>query len=108
MKDAAVGIGHRPGIAYGLLIALGVFGGHRFYVHKTGSACVLLLMSVVQIMIVAATFMKPINPLYFWPPFDAFDNVHTLLAMMSSKPPPVGAGAQMIEEASVRPADLVC
>ncbi|PTJ60864.1 NINE protein, partial [Mammaliicoccus sciuri] len=37
--------GKKTGIAYILLILLGGFGAHRFYLEKTGSAVGLLLLT---------------------------------------------------------------
>ena len=39
--------GKKTGIAYVLLIFLGGFGGHRFYLGKTGSAVGLLLVTLL-------------------------------------------------------------
>lgn len=94
---------HQIVISYLLLGALGVFGAHRFYAERTATAWLLLLISGIQLMVSASMFMKPINPLYFWPPYDALINIHALMALLASKPLPEGASPQLMEEAYVRP-----
>lgn len=90
-------------IAYLLLLCFGYFGAHRFYTHRRKTAFVLLAISIVQIMIIAVTFMTPLS-LWLIPPYSAAQNLHAAIDILFSKPLSSVAPAQAIEAAYVRPA----
>lgn len=61
------------GVAYLLWFFLGGLGGHRFYLGKTGSAVVQLLLSIVGWATVAVVFgLVLLIPLGIWLIVDAF------------------------------------
>lgn len=78
MNDAAMMMRYdamkkSPVIAYLLWWFLGVFGGHRFYLGKTGSAVAMLVVSLcaIPLMLVAIGFVM-IFVTAIWALIDAF------------------------------------
>lgn len=55
------------GLAYALWFFLGMFGGHRFYAGRSGSAVVILLLTLVGLVFLPALIIPAI-----WVLVDAF------------------------------------
>ena len=80
------------GVAYLLWIFLGMFGGHRFYAGKTGSAIAQLIISLIgwALTLVVIGFL-PLLFVGIWVLIDAFlipqwiRNANNLLAVSLSK-----------------------
>jgi TM2 domain-containing membrane protein YozV len=82
-------------VAYLLLIFLGVFGAHRFYLGRTGSGVAMLLISLTILGLIITCICGLID-LFLVPGMvrekvDKLRNDLTLAAMSSKAMPPSGA-----------------